>query len=167
MRAAPLALLVLALGLPSAALSQNGDRFDLDCHGTVRNKGESHLEPYAVRIHIDLIAKKFCFDACGDYVYPIAGVSGGMIVYTYDVDKEGPDHRAGIYRSDEGDYYWPQFDTVIIWLNEGKFRREFVYDEGEPASVRHHTMTNQTCVRAPFGGSPDGTLPQYLTRLSQ
>ena len=112
-------------------------------------------ENVAIRVHIDLAAQRFCFDACDGYqhVYPIADPAAATIEYDFDVYKKGPDHPEGIYRGGDPDYFWPKLEHIVIRRDALTLRHDYLYSAGEPASQTFHFKSAATCTRAPFGGN--------------
>lgn len=72
--------LVLLVGSPAFA----ADQFDIACEGSKWVKRGGIPEPYKVRAHIDIAAKKWCEGDC-QAVLPIASVTEREIILTDDV----------------------------------------------------------------------------------
>jgi hypothetical protein len=151
MRPALLAALVLALTPVAACGGPGGDRFDLLCHGQMTRNGAA--QPFETRLHVDLPSRRFCLDVCLE-VFHLSQASANVLAYTYDISVADADHAANRFRgaaaSSAGPF--PLSETISIDRRTGAYRRDYRYDQGDPAATSYDDRYEGQCRVMPFTG---------------
>lgn len=112
-----------AVALTAAAPAQQ--RFDLECSEAVQTDGDP-VAPYVAHYRVDLMAKKWCEDACR-VSKPIVRIEPSMLVLEQSSDLE-PTYRHTIDRESGEDHIFDQNNGTV--------------------------MTTGQCRRLPFSGFP-------------
>jgi hypothetical protein len=152
----PLLAVLAANGASADAAPQ---KFDLICSGSLSDLGLAP-KPFSIRMRIDLSSMRYCFGECG-FVRHLSGARGGNLEYHYDVAVADQDHAANHYRpaglTTAGP--WDFKDDFAIDLATGRFTREYRFDYGDPASMKHLERFSGRCTRAEFTPLPNIPTP--------
>jgi hypothetical protein len=151
MRPAYFAALVLALTPVAACGGPGGDRFDLLCRGQMTRNGVA--QPFETRLHVDLSSRRFCLDVCLE-VFHLSEASANVLAYQYDIAVADADHAAnrfrGVAASSAGPF--PLSENITFDRRTGVFRRDYRYDQGNPAGVSYDDRYVGQCQVMPYTG---------------